>query len=370
MTQSEQQLLSLIRKTLWQSETVEPADDICEKVLEEAQAQAVFGLIVQSDTDAAIEQIGIFVQYLFEEESLCELFRAARIPFVILKGSAAAVYYPEPYRRSMGDYDFIVPTAFFEKAKKLLLENGFVPRIIPEVIEREIQFDKDGREYELHYRFSDPDLDIEKYITDGLEHIEIGCYEGHEFPMLPPLANGMVLLAHMRHHLQMGLGLRQVIDWMMYCDKVLDDDFWAKEFYQAANETGLVKLAVAVTYLCQKYLGLKKSITWCKEADEELCDILMDSLLSSGNFGRKQGRGNHVEKTVTSFKKQGMFRYLQRAGENNWEAYHKHPSLKPLCWVYQIFRYTKQGIGRRGKLKNDIDRGRKRYEMMQKLNIV
>ena len=65
-----------------------------------------------------------------------------------------------------------------------------------------------------------------------------------------------------------------------------------------------------------------------------------------------------------------MFRYLQKAGENNWEAYHRHPSLKPLCWFYQIFRYAKQGLSRRGKLKEDLDRGRKRYEMLEKLNIL
>ncbi|MBQ3417904.1 MAG: nucleotidyltransferase family protein [Ruminococcus sp.] len=369
MTQSEQILLSLIRQSLWGDQIVDWTDADREKVYEEACAQAVSGLLPPLSVDEEIQRNVLFIQYTEAETDLFELFQKEQIPLVILKGCAAAVYYPEPYRRSMGDYDFIVPTVFFDKARKLLEDNGYVPHNVPEVIEREIQFDKDGQEYELHYRFSDPDLDIEKYITDGMNQIEFGRIDDHQFPMLPPLANGMVFLAHMRHHLQMGLGLRQIIDWMMYCDKVLDDGFWDNEFQAAAEETGLKTLAVTVTYMCQKYLGLKQTITWCKDAEEELCDVLIDSLLTSGNFGKKQGVGYNVEKTVTSFKKQGVFRYLQLAGENNWEAYHKHPSLKPFCWVYQVFRYTKQGFRRKGQLKSDMDRGRKRYEMMRKLGI-
>lgn len=369
MTGSQRILLSIIRQTLWGTEANGNTVPIDKDILQEAKAQAVAGLLPSSSVDEEIQRQVLFIQYMEAQKALLELFQIERIPLVILKGCAAAVYYPKPYRRSMGDYDFIVSTENFDKARKLLEENGYAPYNIPQVIQRELQFLKDDREYELHYRFSDPDLDVERYITEGLTHIETGRIEDYEFPMLPPLANGIVLLAHMRHHLQMGLGLRQVIDWMMYCDKVLDDEFWANEFQAAASDTGLKTLAVTTTYLCQKYLGLKKSVTWCSEADDELCDTLMESLLTSGNFGKKNDMGNNVERTITSFKKQGLLRYLQTAGENNWEAYHKHPSLRPLCWFYQIFRYTKQGLTRRGKLKDDMERGRQRYELLQKLNI-
>ena len=41
--------------------------------------------------------------------------------------------------------------------------------------------------------------------------------------------------------------------------------------------------------MCRKYLGLKDTVTWCQNADEALCDALMERLLSSGNFGQKEG---------------------------------------------------------------------------------
>ena len=83
----------------------------------------------------------------------------------------------------------------------------------------------------------------------------------------------------MAGHLRTGLGLRQVIDWAMYVDRELDDAFWDREFQAAAKESGLETLAITVTKLCQQYLGLKDSITWCRDADEITCGLLLDSLL-------------------------------------------------------------------------------------------
>ena len=79
------------------------------------------------------------------------------------------------------------------------------------------------------------DLDIEDCIQPGIQNAERGTVEGHAFPMLPRLANGLVLLAHMRSHIRVGLGLRQMIDWMMYVERELDDAFWASEFQAAAK---------------------------------------------------------------------------------------------------------------------------------------
>ena len=43
-----------------------------------------------------------------------------------LKGTAAAMYYPEPQLRTMGDIDAIVPMALLPAAEQLLLADGYV----------------------------------------------------------------------------------------------------------------------------------------------------------------------------------------------------------------------------------------------------
>ena len=70
-------------------------------------------------------QMTLFVRYIKAQDDLCRILGDNGIKFAILKGSAAAVYYPEPIRRNMGDIDFIVPVDEFDWAQYILLENGF-----------------------------------------------------------------------------------------------------------------------------------------------------------------------------------------------------------------------------------------------------
>ena len=195
---------------------------------------------------------------------------------------------------------------------------------------------------------------------------------GHAFPMLPPMENGMVLLAHVAQHLRNGLGLRQMIDWMMYVHACMTDVFWEREFRPAAADCGLETLAITSTRLCKKHLGLPDPVTWCVGADEELVDDLLENLLVTGNFGHVHGSGSSVETVATNIKRTGLFRYLQQQGERNWTAYQNHKSLKPLCWTYQICRYVRRGFGtgRSGaELARDFNRSQSRYELLTRLGI-
>jgi len=378
MNDVEKKLLHLLKCAIHgETETAEPDTDWA-AVLEEANIQTVTALAASALPETLTEEerkpwkkaqygaLSVYVRYLLAQDELCGLFRANGIPMAILKGSAAAVYYPQPSLRMMGDIDFIVPKEAFAKAHALLLENGFDQ--MHEYDGRHEEWKKNGTEFELHSRFSSFADDI---IEQGMGEITQGELDGHAFPMLPELANGMVLLDHMRVHLSNGLGLRQVIDWMMYVERVLDDAFWDSAFRQAAAEKKLDTLAITATRVCQQYLGLTESVTWCAGADEKLCALLLEQLLRSGNFGRKKGRGNSVEKVSAAIRRKGFFKNLQDAGVHNWKLMHRHPWLRPVAWMYQIGRYSLQLVRvKRGReLIKDLDRGEERYELLKKLNL-
>lgn len=379
MNQTEQVLLQAIQKSLWNTDIDFPADTDWNAVLKEAEDQAVLGLVIDTAPKDVRNQwksragavTANFVRILHYQQQLCELFKANDIPLVILKGTAAAVYYPNPAQRSMGDIDYLVPLEYFDQAKELLVKNGYAIEDDPRA-PRHMHVHKDGISFEQHRFFSSEGIDVERFILDGMNHIEMAKIYSTSFPMLPKLANGLVLLGHMVQHLKSGLGLRQVIDWMLYVQSKLTDDFWHQTFEAAAKEAGLEKVAVTVAQMCKKYLGLPTEIHWCEGTESELCSELMDSLLSSGNFDRKRGKGSSVEGVVSIIRRKGLFKSLQTSGEYNWKAYHKHKWLKPFAWAYQIGRYAKKGLQakRSGtQLKEDIARGRRRTELLQKLNI-
>ena len=378
MNQTEQVLLQAIQKSLWNMDITFPEDADWNAVMTEARKQTVLGLAIcaapneiQTKWQSKVSfETAHFIRILHSQAALYKLLKTSGIPMIVLKGTAAAQYYPIPSQRTAGDIDFLVPVEYIEEAKIILADNGY--EIIDDPLyPRHVDAQKDGISFEMHRFFTDDDsnVNIDGFILDGLSRAEEGQVYGVSFPMLPAVENGLVLLAHIAHHLRVGLGLRQAIDWMMYADKELNDNVWKNSFGCAAEKAGLSILAQTMTKMCQMYLGLSNRITWCKGADEELCKTLLESFLSSGNFGRKRESGIKVEKAVSYLKRNG-FRYLQHAGEFNWKAYHKHKWLKPFAWIYQIGRYVRQGLQtkREGKqIIEDIGRGKKRSDLYQKL---
>lgn len=317
------------------------------------------------------------MKILEEQNELIKLLRSFNIDAAIMKGSSAAVYYPEPEFRAMGDIDFIVKPEDFDKCHSVMLKSGFEYAPYEKLLSYHISFVKNDVHFELHKNPAGiTESEIGKYLKEliffGMDDIVYKQINEHIFPSLPRLQNGLVLLLHIEKHLKEGLGLRQIIDWMMFVNTELTDDIWETEFKDVLEKSGLDILAVTVTRLCQLYLGLRDdNITWCKNADEKLCSLLLDYILEQGNFGVKKGESQHGVNVISRTGSAASFiKSLQTNGINNWESLKKHPSLKCFAWLYQIFRYIKLIFKRENSLKTlykDFQESRKRKKMLKQL---
>ena len=378
MNKEQNVLLSLIKQSQFgQSEAISFDNVDMDALYNEAEQQSVLGLAASEIPEkysnpkwykARYRRKASYFLYCDDQDELKNVLTDAGIPFVILKGNASAIYYKEPYLRMMGDIDFLVPQDQYEQAKALLSSKGYIE---DHDNGRHASFKKGNQLFEIHHHYSH-DIDIEDYLIAGLINPDIVTIDVYSFPALPKLANGLVLLDHFRRHLQSAVGLRHAIDWMMYVYRNLDDDFWYNEFAPVVKKLGIDTLAITLTRMCQIYLGLPETITWCKNAKDSTCDRLMDVILKTGNFGRKNLKGRNVETVNARIKSMGLFPWLQYAGKHNWKAYHKHHWLKPFCWLYQICRYIKQGFksGRnKDQLKDDLKRSNERYELLKELKI-
>lgn len=185
-------------------------------------------------------------------------------------------------------------------------------------------------------------------LFEAIDKREIITVSDYQVPVLPKLENGLVLLSHMGQHLHSGLGLRQVIDWMLYVRNVLSDEYWYSTFIFHAEKLGLRTLAETVTLFCKEKLGLTR-ITWCDEADRYLAEEFAKYLFKKGNFGHKEGYGSNTTHTVMHYFRSlpTMFRYLSAAGMVHWEAAHKHRWLRAFAWIYQIGHIVYKGIERK-----------------------
>ena len=354
-------LLNLLKAALFNS-LPETNDDVnWDKVFELARAQCVVPLVtsyVPSEyrdkwLEVSNQSKVHYLQMLYEQSSLVNLMNKNDIPFVILKGTAAAIYYPVPSLRTYGDIDFLVPEEHFELSAKLLEKNDYSYFYEND---RHYEYMKNGIEFELHSKFSiEYYNDIDHILLDGLNNSVDYILCGYSFPGLPAYENGLVLLGHIMQHLKIaGIGLRQILDWMMFVHNKLDDSAWENNFRSLASEAGLEKLAITITFMCKKWLGLPNEITWCNEADEDVADQFLIRILDDGNFGHDRAPYEVVRNTTEN---EGVFAYLQRAGMINWKLAQKLVFLRPLAWLYQLCRYGRKGVygivtGRKLFMKN------------------
>ncbi len=306
-----------------------------------------------------IQQVSLYTLYCQEQSKL-----PITVPYVILKGTSAAKYYPYPEYRTMGDIDIMTRREDFDQAFQQLLDNGY--NVIKR-LNREVSLVKSNVAIELHWYFASlNDPAQAKYLDDLIiENIN----SSH---VLPDLINGLVILEHISQHMEGGLGLRQIIDWMMFVDKCLPDEKW-REFYNLAVEIGLDKLAIVATRMCEIYLGLPER-TWCAKADVNLCDQLMDYVMLCGNFGSKKTSDADISENALAYAStlRTAFKLLQKQGLSNWQVAQKYKILQPFAWIYQAFRYAFKGLKRRqavSKLREEYSAAKKRNAMFEALGI-
>ncbi|MBO7407959.1 MAG: nucleotidyltransferase family protein, partial [Clostridia bacterium] len=169
MTAEQKLLLEYIRQSQFPGEACAPAaptvDNIdWQQLFKEAQAQSVAVLVagevpmseLPADVQARWQEaenrhLVSYIRYMAAQNELTALLRGAGIPFAVLKGLAAAVYYREPSKRAMGDIDFIVPPEQFERTKALMIEAGYVPAHEDIENPRHDAFSKGSVLFELHH---------------------------------------------------------------------------------------------------------------------------------------------------------------------------------------------------------------------------
>ena len=143
--------------------------------------------IIEQQWDKSVLKVSArALRLIANQNELIQLLSQSNIPYAILKGVAAAVYYPAPWLRMMGDVDFIVRSVDYDRTKELLLTHGFIPSVDNDNPRHEA-FDFNGTHFELHRYFS---VEPEESVLDGLIYEQLNdaveaTVFNHTFRMLP-----------------------------------------------------------------------------------------------------------------------------------------------------------------------------------------
>ena len=361
-------VLNLLRLALWEPEKALLSVD--EAVFSELCEHAVSALIepILPQLDMSPELHRQWKNKIRQQLIYNEMYRSVqdtlpqKVPYTILKGTSAAQYYPKPENRTLGDIDIMTAREDTDAVCEILILDGWRETTNESDAERGRHrvFKKHYFTIEVHAFFASVNEPEKAKILDDLiiDHIN----SSH---VLPDMINGLVLIDHINQHLEVGIGLRQIIDWMMFADKCLTDEGW-EAFRPVAQATGFETLAVTTTRMCELYLGLPEH-KWCNDASEELCSNLMEYVMRCGNFGSKQ----YTEEEI-AIARAGKLRHpikaikeLQEKGEENWRLA-GNPGLKPFAWAWQGMQFLKGTPG----LTRGYAEARRRDRMFDELGVM
>lgn len=331
------------------------------EVLAELEKQMVFCLpygILTSNDNLASEKLNSYkakcyqaiaknIQLMVEQQKVVDFLEKSGIKFVILKGTAAAMYYPQPELRLLGDIDIIVKPEDLKKTYQVLEEHYNCIHTFKENPRHANFVTMTGTEIELHSFFSfgkknEKNNLLDQMIYSGIDRREWHEISGYRFPTLPAVENGLVLLNHVYMHLKnSGVGYRQLFDFREY---IVAENEHLDKFLKKARKVGLERLAAGLIQICQKHLGVDTGIDTA-QIDDECLDELISAFARSGNFGRKEiaSGGRRAEAVIRGLKNPFKLAiWIQKNGRKHWQLSDKYVFLRPFAWIYQIGYYFRQ----------------------------
>ncbi|MEE1314952.1 MAG: nucleotidyltransferase family protein [Faecalimonas sp.] len=330
----------------------------------------------------AAANVHLFNKNLAYQDEAVQALQNKGIPVAVLKGAVAAVNYPEPEHRTLGDIDLLIRAEDFARARDILLSIGYCLQdsesgeIDESIHQKHLGMRKDKIALELHvgaFQLADRQLEdkLNARMADGLAEIEWISVAGHKVPSLPMLQNALEFLLHVQGHLcSEGIGLRQILDWMLFVHRHLPDAVYGKELQSFLQSIGLEQFAKVLTRMCQLYLGLpEEHITWCKDADEAVCAELLAYIFQQGNFGHKNVADNGARALARLQSPIGFLKSIQGVGLINFPKLRKHKLLRYFAWVPQLGRYFGYVLSGKSKLSEDMKDARRRSELFRKLEL-
>lgn len=355
LSQSQTVLISLLAKGLFGDSRPLPEDVDWEAVMREAEQNAVFAQVfpaAQPFLPKAMAQSAQirFYQYLannvkvhLAHGSLHQILHSARIPYVVIKGSASAKYYSEPGLRTMGDVDIYVQKDSLPEAEALLLQSGY--QLKNRVHQNHWSYEKDGLETEVHWAVGGVPVgcrtEFQPLFADLIETASLGSVMDNEMMLPDDVHHGMIILLHTVSHLTSGgVGLRHLLDWIVF-ERSFSGTAFASMFQAKLQTVGLWEFARTVSAIGSLYFGCEAR-GYAADVEPELADRLLADVLNGGNFGVKdQSRllqakffRDEENRRINSRPTLGKaFGFLNRRARQLMPSAERCPLLLPIGWI-------------------------------------
>ncbi len=276
--------------------------------------------------------------------SLYRFFKKHGYPNCIIKGPAAAAYYPRPELRQGGDIDIWVGGER-QDIVDFLRSKCQVRRVVYHHCDARLV---KGINVEVHFTptwmngfFANRRL--QKWFEAQASCQFSNYNEALGFSVPLPRFDGVFLLLHIyRHVLDEGVGLRQLLDYHYLLKALGPED--RSCVVEDLKHLGMMGFASEVMFVLREVFGTTEDALLCPP-DPRRGAFLLDSVLVSGNFGHSDARNAHGSS-------EGILAHGWRKVRRNATLLLHYPGevlAMPLYMVWQYFWRRRHGYLYKGR---------------------
>ena len=283
---------------------------------------------------------------------------AAGIPHCLLKGETLAVLYPCPEARISGDADIYIGTKNIDKAVSVMKELGYEVKPKNHTSHHIICTHPIGGMVELHLflhdeLFEDVWFDKQSVFTEPFRRITL---DGDKINTLGYTDGAVFVTLHLiKHFLSQGVGIRQVMDTLLYL-KAYRREIDFERFNALMEHLKYEKFMDVLYTIGIKHLGFQEEDFPPFVRREAQAEQVLDEIMEAGAFGfsdiqRKDFYITYTEERFQRFKQEDYGSYMKAwKHESIWKAVfldrkrmeQKYPYVKktavllPIAWLQRI----------------------------------
>jgi len=280
-------------------------DDIMDwqVVVKEADRHRIIPLVYYSIMKSPDIKVPDYIKEMLKNKCLFEITEQERnnqafgeilrkmtdfgISVVILKGLFLRDIYPEPWLRSMCDYDVLVRSEELEKIAAIMKTAGYKKTNKEEKHVEYIHAQYLAIEFHKSLISADRFENSSEFEQKVWMNVIPAKVFGTDVLTLNPTDHAIHLILHMASHIrEAGFGLRQLCDWILFIEAYNQKIDW-DTFTRYIRSMNLEIFTRVLFKACQKFLYLEIPYRWeCNdESMDEVAEKLILDIFDSGVFG-------------------------------------------------------------------------------------
>lgn len=321
--------------------------------------------------------------------NLLKEFEKNEIGYCILKGESVSRFFHTPIARISSDFDILIEPKMIDKCLAIMEKKGFkngekvfeshqieCTHPIAGLVEiHTMMYGKKTEDicFNNSIEYTEPYIDVTA--DDGTIYKTLGFTDGFIF----------LFLHYVKHFLSEGVGIRQMLDVLLYIKHNFKNIDW-----QIANKSisnlGFKRFFEITIDIGIKYLNFPKDLFCFESASESLAEKILNDMQKGGLFGhdQKARRGFYdlylterykktKNKNLEHYKnKRKLFRLFPNRNfmSVNYKYVEKSFMLLPVAWIHRIWdglfkNSEKSGVD---KLENEVFK--ERLDLIKELDMI